>query len=111
MTHGSLVLTLVTEKERAAYVTREISVMNKKVGFVLHNCFFLILYLIKNKTNEDLLPHLLLNLHEPKFQQMRVISIPESEINIEICQEYTCFLLFCFVFCLFVGYLHLKPTR
>ena len=40
MTYGSLVLTLVTEKERAAYVTREISVMNKKVGFVLHNCFF-----------------------------------------------------------------------
>ena len=30
ITYGSLVLTLVTEKERAAYVTREISVMNKK---------------------------------------------------------------------------------
>jgi hypothetical protein len=55
MTYGSLVLTLVTEKERTAYVTREISVMNKKVGFVLHTCFFVILYLIKNKTNEDLL--------------------------------------------------------
>ena len=55
MTYGNLVLTLLTVKERAAYVTREISVMNKKVGFVLHNCFFLILYLIKNKTNEDLL--------------------------------------------------------
>jgi len=42
MTHGNLVLTLVTEKERAAYVTREISVVNKKVGWVLHNCFFLL---------------------------------------------------------------------
>jgi cyanate permease len=55
MTYGSLVLTLVTVKERAAYVTREISVMNQKVGFILHDCFFLILYLIKNKTNEELL--------------------------------------------------------
>jgi hypothetical protein len=34
MTHGNLVLTLVTERERAAYVTREISVVNKKVGYV-----------------------------------------------------------------------------
>jgi hypothetical protein len=32
MTHGNLVLTLVAEKEITAYVTREISVMNKKVG-------------------------------------------------------------------------------
>jgi hypothetical protein len=31
MTHGNLVLTLMTEKERTAYVTREISVVNKKV--------------------------------------------------------------------------------
>ena len=53
MTYGNLVLTLLTVKERAAYVTREISVMNKKVGFVLHTCFFVILYLMKNKTNED----------------------------------------------------------
>jgi hypothetical protein len=41
MTYGSLVLTLVTEKERAAYVTREISVMNKKDGFVLLKLWFM----------------------------------------------------------------------
>ena len=106
MTYGSLVLTLVTVKERAAYVTREISVMNKKVGFVLHN-----------KTKQTKIS--LLNLHEPKRQQMRVISTPESEINIEICQK-TCLLriwfwlfggFFLVFFIFLIGYLHLKPTR
>jgi hypothetical protein len=33
----------LTEKERTAYVTREISVVNKKVWWVLYNCFFFIL--------------------------------------------------------------------
>jgi hypothetical protein len=31
MTHGNLVLSLLTEKERTAYLTREIYVVNKKV--------------------------------------------------------------------------------
>jgi hypothetical protein len=31
MTLGNLVLTLITEKERAAYITREIAVEDKKV--------------------------------------------------------------------------------
>lgn len=33
MTFGNLVLTLITEKERAAYITREIAVEDKKVMY------------------------------------------------------------------------------
>jgi hypothetical protein len=43
MTYGNLVLTLLTVKERAAYVTREISV--RRSSFVL----FLIKYRIRKK--------------------------------------------------------------